>query len=148
MSELEHIKHFEESFLHVIRKMTTEWVRHMPASISRSQFLILKRLAACGPQKITSLAEALYITAGAVTGISDKLIEGGYAQRHRGEDDRRIVMLEITPLGIEFLAEIEEHKREMTRKYLEGFADEEILAMTGFFDRLIANIESHKKIRS
>ena len=56
---------------------------------------------------IGTLAERLQIRHHSCVELIDRLIAGGYAQRHRNDADRREVLVELTPQG-------ERHLREMT----------------------------------
>ncbi|MFK7696604.1 MarR family transcriptional regulator, partial [Paenibacillus sp. HJGM_3] len=85
---------FEILYRQLTRKLSLEWNKESAQPITGSHAYILEKLAQEGPQKVSSLAEAIGITAGAVTGLSDKLAGYGYATRGRTEEDRRVVMLE------------------------------------------------------
>lgn len=51
-----------------------------------------------GPMTAGRLAELSGLTTAAVTAVLDRLERAGYARRVRGEDDRRQVIVELTPL--------------------------------------------------
>lgn len=63
------------------------------------QYTALAILDEKGEVTMGTLAEALGITMGAVTNIVDRLIDGGWATRERGTDDRRVVRVKLTETG-------------------------------------------------
>ncbi|UUZ93790.1 MarR family transcriptional regulator [Paenibacillus sp. P25] len=73
----------EETFRQLFRKAKACWNTFEAEGLTASQALMLQKLDEEGPLKASQLADALWITAGAVTSFSDKLISGGYARRSR-----------------------------------------------------------------
>ncbi|WNQ12048.1 MarR family transcriptional regulator [Paenibacillus aurantius] len=124
--------------------MQSEWQRGL-ADINRSQAVILEKLEAEGPQKASSLAEALYMTSGAITGLSDKLIEDGFAERYRDEKDRRVVYLAITEKGRSKLESIRDYRHKLYHSLFSGLSTEEIQGMTNSFQRILSNIEENRR---
>lgn len=51
--------------------------------------------------KASDIVAKLGVTSGAVTGLSDKLVEYGLLQRTRSEEDRRVVHFTLTDKGLE-----------------------------------------------
>ncbi len=124
--EKELFSRFEELFWQVTRSMGQIWKNifdeHFPGSQSYLVFILEQR----GSMRMSELASALQLTAGAVTSASDKLIEHGYVERLRDEKDRRVVYLEITDKGRETMAELRLQGRQ-TMKTVFAHLDEEKL---------------------
>ena len=59
-----------------------------------------------GNTHFRSLAQALDVTQGNVTGIVDRLVEQGLVARRQDPDDRRVVWLEATDKGRELLTNL------------------------------------------
>ncbi|GKS14283.1 MarR family transcriptional regulator [Paenibacillus chitinolyticus] len=131
----------EKSFRQLLRKMSNEWTKYVDRSFSKSQFLILETLVKEGPQKVSSLAEALFITAGAITGMSDKLIAGGYAERIRTEEDRRVVFLAVTEKGREMVKVMSEYRLGIIKRMMQGLTDEDMTNMSRIFAHMIDNLD-------
>lgn len=142
MANRQNLLMFENNFRQLLKMIGTEWAKHIDHKLSRSQFFVLEKLHSEGPKKVSDLADALYITAGAVTGCSDKLIQGGYAVRLRDEADRRVVYLEITPKGTEAVLEVAERRKEVVNKIFAGLTDEDILKMNEIIKHIIDNAEN------
>lgn len=136
---------FENIYRQLTRKLALEWNKQMEQPISGSQSYILEKLLHEGPQKVSSLAEALGITAGAVTGLSDKLIASGYAIRSRTEEDRRIVFLEITERGKEVLGMFHEKRTAIRNLYFRDLPDEDIRHLVRIFKQVLHNYEKREK---
>jgi MarR family transcriptional regulator, temperature-dependent positive regulator of motility len=51
------------------------------------------------PISMSELAASLGMLPNTMTGIVDRLVQRGYAERHRADNDRRIVMVKLTPKG-------------------------------------------------
>ncbi|MFB7817868.1 MarR family winged helix-turn-helix transcriptional regulator [Paenibacillus chitinolyticus] len=131
----------EKSFRQLLRKLSNEWTKYVDRSFSKSQFLILETLVKEGPQKVSSLAEALFITAGAITGMSDKLIAGGYAERIRTEEDRRVVFLAVTEKGREMVKVMSEYRLGIIKRMMQGLTDEDMTNMSRIFAHMIDNLD-------
>lgn len=52
-----------------------------------------------GPRMMRELAEFLSVAVNSVTSIVDGLEQKGLAQRHRSEEDRRVVRVDLTEVG-------------------------------------------------
>lgn len=128
------------TFRKVVKEMSALWSRHIDKSLSMAQFMVLRQLRG-GPQKVSDLAEALELTSGAITAKADKLVEKGYAKRYRGEDDRRVVYLEMTERGLSELKALGEQQTELVESLFAGLSEEEIRQHLRFFNRMLNNME-------
>jgi DNA-binding MarR family transcriptional regulator len=143
-SDKKQLVELQAVFRPVFRAMVQEWNKHVEQGISGSQAVILEKLELHGRQKAADLAEMLSITPGAVTGLCDKLIKGGYANRSRTERDRRIVYLEITAKGSEALQKIRILRTEITEMFYNGLSEEDLSHLIRIYKQVLDNIESQK----
>lgn len=130
-----------DEFREVSKRSAALWRQQISNSFSPAQFYILERLNFAGPQKVTDLATALHITSGAITARSDKLIEEGYAIRHRAEDDRRVVYLTITSKGTNKLHAISEQWESVVDRFFIGFTDEQIADQIKLYKKVKENLK-------
>lgn len=65
--------------------------------VNRTDLQCLSAIQNSGGLTAGRLAAAVGLTTGAVTGITDRLERAGFVRRVRDADDRRRVMLEVTP---------------------------------------------------
>lgn len=132
---------FENLYIEIQRKVSAEWHKRLDPLISASQALILRKLDKSGPQKITTLAEGLCITPGAVTSLSDKLISSGYANRRRDTKDRRVVYLEITDQGRELLNQYRAEVKSTVKDLFVGLPDEDLNHLIRIYQQVLRNID-------
>jgi DNA-binding MarR family transcriptional regulator len=142
MPEQGDIARLEEAFTQTFKKVSEQWVKTVDRHISRHQMTVLSRLDASGPLNVSALAEALNITAGASTGIADKLIESGCIERTRDESDRRVVRLSITPLGRETLQILRKQKEQMLKAIFAGLNEEDVRHLTRILGKINRNIDT------
>lgn len=81
--------------------------------VGNGPLLVLSSLELEGPRRPHDLAEALAMTTGGISKLLDRMEELGVVARRRGvlSDDRRAVVVEITPAG-----------RDMMRRITEAFS--------------------------
>ena len=89
-------------------------------------------IEAIGIEKARTMSEValdLKITVGTLTTAINKLIKKGYVNRRRIEEDRRVVMIELTEKGILAYKVHEKFHEEMIDHVLEelGVSEEEVL---------------------
>lgn len=71
--------------------------------ITGPQSLVIKSLCEASiPLSPVKLSRQLNVTPANITGIIDRLEEKGLVKRTRQKDDRRTIMIELTPKGFEF----------------------------------------------
>lgn len=73
--------------------------------------LTLKGLPEGRRPRVGELAERLKIQHHSAVELVNRLSTGGYVRRHRGDDDRREVLLSLTPKGEKVLGELVAHHR-------------------------------------
>jgi len=67
------------------------------------QLAVLQEASRLGPTSPTSLAKAVHLSQATVTGILQRLERRSLVQRQPSPDDRRSVLISITPQGAELL---------------------------------------------
>jgi DNA-binding MarR family transcriptional regulator len=79
--------------------------------------LALKGLPPGTRPRIGELAQRLQIQHHSAVELANRLAAGGYVQRHRGGEDRREVLLSLTPKGEKILRELSlHHKAELSMR--------------------------------
>lgn len=133
-------EHLLELFHSVLKKMRKRWHSQLDG-LTPTQFLILKKLASSGPQKSSELAEVIQITPGAISGASDKLVSEGFAQRRGVEEDRRVVYLEITNKGKEFIETLINNHKQIVMQFFAGLPEEDVRHLIRIYDHILANLD-------
>ncbi|MFD0716525.1 MarR family winged helix-turn-helix transcriptional regulator [Paenibacillus sp. GCM10027626] len=137
----------EQSFIRMKRRMDSEWSKSNFHGLNPMQGRILVRLCEDGSQKASALAEQLFITPGAVTGIADKLLELGLIARDRAEGDRRIVMLSITEKGRELVQELKKTRSAISAMMFSELSTGEIRELTRLIEKIIVSMDTANERR-
>jgi DNA-binding MarR family transcriptional regulator len=135
------IRQLDDRFRMVRKLINSEWNRDNEHGLGLTHVRILTLLSSEGPQKASILADKLQITSGAVTGLADRLVELGYISRERGEQDRRVVLLDIEEEGRRLVEKVSKTKVQLMGKLYDGMTGEEMNQMLRYFDRMIANLQ-------
>src|SRR5690348_5610256 len=75
-------------------------------NLADGQIFLLFLLCRKDVCKASDIANEIGITSGAVTGMTDKLVNMGLIHRDRSEEDRRVVLLSLTGQGKEMVNKI------------------------------------------
>ena len=66
-------------------------------NLTAPQGMLIGTLAKNGPTKVTDLGEKMCLSNSTVSGIIDRLEKCGHVQRIRSQEDRRVVVIDLTP---------------------------------------------------
>jgi DNA-binding MarR family transcriptional regulator len=111
--------------------------------INRTDLRCLNIVENQGPMNAGRLAELSGLTTAAVTAVLDRLERAGYARRVRDSEDRRQVMVEVTPLLAERATPIWGPLGEEARLVLGRMSTEELESLIGFYRLGIELNEKH-----
>ncbi len=93
-----------------------------PLGLSGSQARVV-RLLASGPLRMTTIAERLSVVPRSVTDLVDGLESAGLVVRRGDPDDRRSVLVELTPSGRHLIDRLDAARRESAERVF-GILDE------------------------
>jgi DNA-binding MarR family transcriptional regulator len=96
-----------------------------------------------GPMTAGRLADESGLTTAAVTAVLDRLERAGYARRVRDTDDRRQVIVELTPLMAERAGKIWSPLAAEADELLARMSVEELKGVIGYFRAGLALNERH-----
>jgi MarR family 2-MHQ and catechol resistance regulon transcriptional repressor len=77
-----------------------------PGSLTASQFGVLEALLHCGPLSQLELGEKILKSKGNVSTVVDNLERAGLVKRERDRDDRRCVLVRLSPRGRQLIRRI------------------------------------------
>ena len=92
--------------------------RLLRLGISMAQVHLLNSVQRRGEMTMSQLAEMLDISLSNATGLVDRIEERGFLERVRVPEDRRIVLIRITPAGTRMLEEADALSDEILRSVL------------------------------
>lgn len=75
------------------------------AGLTVSQFGVLEALLHLGPLNQKALGEKLLKSGGNITLVIDNLEKNGWVERHQDPEDRRSMLIHLTPEGKKFIAD-------------------------------------------
>jgi DNA-binding MarR family transcriptional regulator len=94
-------------------------------AISSTQLHVLFLLSGDGPMTMSHLAEKLGVSLPNVTGIVERMVERGYVDRTRSDDDRRVVAVAATHAGRQAVEEIDMIRRSLMAAVLDQLTPEQ-----------------------
>lgn len=92
--------------------------------VTLPQYRLLVVLTTRGPQPVTELANALGVAPPTATRMCDRLVRKGFVSRSPSEQDRRQVLLSLTPEGRHLTGTVSAHRRELIVDLLEKLPKE------------------------
>lgn len=128
-------------FRTMMRRMRKVWLENTELGLNPTQFSVLEKLHVEGALKVTEVAKLLCLTAGAVTGITDKLIELGYVERRRDEVDRRTVYLEMTEEGSKAYMKTLEQRAALFERFFDNVDEEQVHQFLQVCNQMMANLD-------
>lgn len=117
-----------EAFLSASRVLVAVAARSLAAGgveITLPQYRSMVLLASRGPQRISDLAVLLGVNSSTATRQCDRLEHRGLLRRERSTDDRRSVVVSITPDGLAIVRRVTEARREDIGRILHAMVPED-----------------------
>lgn len=87
-------------------------------------------------RNMSSIARKLNITVGSLTTAMNGLVNKEYVERHRSEEDRRVVYVKLTPKGIRAYRHHEDYHRQMTQAVVDKLDEKEMPVLLKMLDAL------------
>jgi len=87
---------------------------------------VLMLLADDGPQPMRALAETLDVSQASMTGIVDRMEQRGLVERHRDDDDRRVIRVGLSDAGRQILLGMGTERRGRLAALLDELSDGEL----------------------
>jgi len=112
------------------------------SGVTGPQLVVLNRLARLGEISVSELAAAVNLAQGTVTGILDRLVGRGLADRRRDERDKRRVLVRVTQAGDELLAGAPPLLQEHFLERFAGLEDWEQNQILSSLQRVVAMMEA------
>lgn len=141
---IDHLRHTGNLF----RKIWNDYEEYlMPENlqVSAHQMYFLNYLNQRGMMTPSEIAEQLGITLGAVTGFMDRLYKLGMISRTRSEEDRRLVLIELTDEGRRHLQEFNRQRERKHTEILKRFSIEEILKLNESLEKFSVVLDEFRK---
>jgi DNA-binding MarR family transcriptional regulator len=108
------------------------------------QLAVLKESARLGPTSPTSLAKAVHLSQATVTGILQRLERRFLIERQPSRDDRRSVLISITPKGVELLESSPSLLQDRFRDALSSLSEWERLQILATLQRVAELMDANE----
>lgn len=97
-----------------------------PLGVSAAGGLVLGLLRDQGPLSPSELGDRLIVTRATVTGLLDSLERPGFVRRMPHPVDRRSLLVEITPLGLDVVQQVRTIVHRNERTWMSGLSDADL----------------------
>jgi DNA-binding MarR family transcriptional regulator len=115
----------------VMRVLRAEMRQHRQTGLSVPQFRSLAFLKGRPGAALNSLAEHIGLTPASTSKLVDGLVERNLVERRDALEDRRRIMLSLTPQGLSVWEDAFEHTRAFLAERLAGLSETEREALQG-----------------
>ncbi|MBR5224369.1 MAG: MarR family transcriptional regulator [Clostridia bacterium] len=105
------------------------------------QLYTLVKLHECGELNMTQIAQIIMVTNQAMTGITNKLVNDGYVERVYLPENRRQILLRLTPQGQTYMDEFYRAMDDVFAQIFSDCTDEELIEM-GYASKTIIKVLS------
>ncbi|SEB78792.1 MarR family transcriptional regulator [Paenibacillus sp. GP183] len=106
--------------------------------LAGGQIFVIMMLNKMGSCNASDIANKLGVTSGAVTGLTDKLVNLGLMNRIRSEEDRRVVHFSLTEKGMELSKQIFQERMNKMMNVFSELKEEDLEKMMDVFTKLDA----------
>lgn len=128
------------SSLQILRKrMSQDFTNQNNFGLTAPQFYILYMIREKGTCKVTALAEEMEVKPSAITVMIDRLVNHNFVKRLADENDRRVVLLQITDAGLNAVKELEQQSNEMLGNYFSKLSSTEVEHMIQTLEKMLNN---------
>jgi DNA-binding MarR family transcriptional regulator len=111
--------------------------------VNRTDLRVLDFLQRNGPMPISRLADLNQLSRPAMTTVVDRLEKAGYARRKPGSEDRRQILVELTPLAQERAWEIYGPFRDIAQEEFARYTAAELELFVRFLEHARETTEQH-----
>ncbi|MFA5264121.1 MAG: MarR family transcriptional regulator [Opitutaceae bacterium] len=98
-----------------------------------------------GPLPIYELAKRVSLGKSTLTSTLDRLEAKGQVLRIRSQEDRRKIVIQLTPENAAMRTLYEDVSREMTKLFYRGIADREIDTFEAMLSRILGNLDRDER---
>lgn len=143
----EYIRLFEE----MESRLRTLWFKYhhfivpQDTDLSPVQLFLLKFIKQRQGSTPSAIAKGFGITLGAVTGLVDRMYKLDLVCRTRSEEDRRVVLIHLTPKGFEVLEQFEQQRQEKFSLMEEKIKQPEVQSLTLLMENLETVLDELKE---
>lgn len=110
--------------------------------ISNNDMHIIEAVGIQEPKSVSTIARSLGVTVGTLTVNMNNLEKKGYLSRTRSEEDRRVVLVELTEKGRKAFFHHRDFHKGMIKAAVSGLNEDETVSLITCLQKLDAFFES------
>lgn len=104
--------------------------------LTNNDMHVIEAIGTGDGRNMSSIARKLNITVGSLTTAMNGLVNKKYVERHRSEEDRRVVYVKLTPKGIRAYKHHEDYHRQMTQAVMDKLDEKEMPVLLKMLEAL------------
>ena len=129
----------DEAWSRLTRQISAD-LKEYPLAIPLSQVYLLRMLDRRGDLNMSDLANSLGITLSGCTAVVDRAVEAGWVERKRGPNDRRVVLVGVSPEGERILDQVRQTRASIFARYLTRLNPTEIETLADLLSRVAESV--------
>lgn len=119
------------------RNINADFLKRTDALITGPQLFMLHLIHQEGKCKLAHLADRMEVKPSAITVMIDRLEKAGYVERTHDEQDRRSILVQITPRGRDVLQKAGQERDKVLKSYLDKLTEDEIHTLAELLEKMI-----------
>jgi DNA-binding MarR family transcriptional regulator len=136
---------FADRAMELFSQLSRGMIRHETNYLSKGvitlpQVWVLRYLSRQRECSMRELADYMKMGVSSVTGMVDRLVKQGLANRRRTEKDRRLVYVDLTGKGRKIIKEVLGERRETTLNLFESLTAEERSTYLCILEKLVKKL--------
>ncbi|BCV24490.1 MarR family winged helix-turn-helix transcriptional regulator [Gelria sp. Kuro-4] len=139
-SERELLAQLDNTLSRFIRLLHARYRSAAADSLTPAQFFVLRHVACQGESTISDLAAVLGVSLSAVTSLVDRLVNDELVERRHSEEDRRLVLVRLTPRGEQVLAAKQAARTQLIAAAFASLTPREISTLTALLEKATVNL--------
>lgn len=113
--------------------------------ITNNDMHVIEAIGKDGSKNMSTVAKALSVTVGTLTIAMNNLVKKGYVERHRSEEDRRVVLVSLSAKGEKAYEHHRHFHEEMVQAVLDGLDQEQTEALVKALSNLAVFFRTYRK---
>ena len=138
------VERLEHAFSLAVRKLAADLAKE-EIGLTKPQFFILNLLSKRGKCTVSELADEMFVKPSAITTMIDRLYKSGFVLRHRDEEDRRVVYVQLSEKGEAMLQHARAERRKIIERYLRQLRLDELEQFVHIIEKIVATNEKGEK---
>ncbi|WP_165861201.1 MarR family winged helix-turn-helix transcriptional regulator [Paenibacillus paeoniae] len=139
------VSRFQRSLTQLNRLFVSEIVDRLDSQVTGTQMYMLHYINQSERCRLTELAEKLDVKPSAVTVMIDRLVKSDYVVRTHDKDDRRVILVELTPTGKDILEKAQALREQIVGAYIDKMDPGDARIATDVLEKMVLIAQENSK---